>query len=217
MKQKGRYSTQGSNEGEFEPRSRNRVLKNINGITKKKDIYFAETSAYFKIITELLNSFEVSKKLTSQDICKIHKSWLGEIYSWAGEYRNVNISKSEFQFASAHRIPVLMKEFENKILRRYTPCQSSNLEDIAAAIAIVHAEFILIHPFREGNGRLGRLIAVLMGLQADLPILNFEIIKGKKKQEYFHAVQAGINGNYNPMKKIFLSVIKKSIKLYHVD
>jgi fido (protein-threonine AMPylation protein) len=34
----------------------------------------------------------------------------------------------------------------------------------STALAVVHAEFILIHPFREGNGRCGRLLAILMGL-----------------------------------------------------
>jgi len=36
----------------------------------------------------------------------------------------------------------------------------------ATALAEVHAELILIHPFREGNGRLARLLALLMALQA---------------------------------------------------
>ena len=50
------------------------------------------------------------------------------------------------------------------------------MDEIAEAIATVHTEYILIHPFREGNGRLGRLIAVLMGLQAGLPVLDFGAI-----------------------------------------
>ena len=44
---------------------------------------------------------------------------------------------------------------------------------IAAALAIVHAELILIHPFRDGNGRLARMLSTLMGLQARLPLWSF--------------------------------------------
>jgi cell filamentation protein len=126
------------------------------------------------------------------------------------------MSKNGFQFASAHLIPKLMQDFEKKILKQYTPCNFSNLEEVAEALAVVHTEFILIHPFREGNGRLGRLIAVLMGLQSDLPVLDFGAIKGRKKQEYFSAVQLGLNRNYESMTKIFQSIIKRSIKLYRV-
>jgi cell filamentation protein len=75
-------------------------------------------------------------------------------------------------------------------------------------------EFILIHPFREGNGRMGRLLASLMALQAGLPLLNFINIKGKLRAEYFAAVRAGVDSNYEPMKKIFRIVIEKTLRAY---
>lgn len=38
-------------------------------------------------------------------------------------------------------------------------------EQLIEAIAITHVELILIHPFREGNGRLSRLLADVMAVQ----------------------------------------------------
>lgn len=211
----GRYSTRGVVEGEFELGSHNRVLKNLLGIKRKREMEIAESAAYDNVTIKTMDLFGKSHHFTANNICKMHKAWLGGIYSWAGEYRGVNMSKGNFQFASAYLIPKLMKEFEHDILKKYTPCSFSSLEEIAAAIAIVHTEFILIHPFREGNGRLGRLISVLMGLQADLPILNFESIKGKKKEEYILAVQAGLDRDYKPMKRVFELIIGRTLKLYH--
>jgi cell filamentation protein len=49
-----------------------------------------------------------------------------------------------------------------------------------------------------------------MALQAKLPPLDFTAIKGKKKQEYFEAVQAGMGRNYKPMEKIFREVIDRT-------
>jgi cell filamentation protein len=69
-------------------------------------------------------------------------------------------------FAAAAQVPRLMRQLEQGPLRLYTPCRMKSTEQQAAALAIVHAEFILIHPFREGNGRCARLLAMLMGLQA---------------------------------------------------
>ena len=66
---------------------------------------------------------------------------------------------------------------------------------------------MLIHPFREGNGRVGRLLAVLMAFQAGLPGLDFIGIRGKK---YFDAVQAGMERDYEPMKKVFRSVLSRT-------
>ena len=73
----------------------------------------------------------------------------------------------------ARHVPTLMVEFEKNQLRQYTPCLFTNQGKIIHAIIEVHTELVLIHPFREGNGRLARMIAVLMGLQAGLPPLDF--------------------------------------------
>ncbi|MBI5664977.1 MAG: Fic family protein, partial [Nitrospirae bacterium] len=35
-------------------------------------------------------------------------------------------------------------------------------DEIVTALAVIHTELMLVHPFREGNGRAGRLLAVLM-------------------------------------------------------
>ena len=51
---------------------------------------------------------------------------------------------------------------------------------------------VLIHPFREGNGRVDRMLSILMVLQAGLPPLDFRDIVGRKKKEYILAVQAGM-------------------------
>jgi len=40
-------------------------------------------------------------------------------------------------------------------------------------MAVVHVELVLIHPFRDGNGRVARILSILMGLQAGLPALDF--------------------------------------------
>jgi cell filamentation protein len=146
------------------------------------------------------------QRLTAADICRWHKQWLGELYPWAGEYRQVNISKGNFVFAMAAQVPRLMRELERDVLARYTPCTFSNPDEVLEALAITHCELVLIHPFREGNGRVSRLLSTLMALQAGLPLLNFSGIKGKQRVAYFAAVQAGMARDYAPMVEIFRRV-----------
>jgi cell filamentation protein len=73
---------------------------------------------------------------------------------------------------------------------------------------------VLIHPFREGNGRVARILAVLMGLQAGLPALYFDKLSGRKRQEYFAAVRAGLDRNYEPMTKLFIAVIERTLQIH---
>ena len=100
-----------------------------------------------------------------------------------------------------------MAVFEAGGFKRLTPCRPAPVETLAAALAEVHVELILIHPFREGNARVARLLAVLMGLQAGLPALFFDKLSGRKRQQYFAAVCAGLDRDYRPMAKLCSVVI----------
>jgi len=104
-----------------------------------------------------------------------------------------------------------MTDLEKGALKQYTPCHCDS-QELTIALAVVHTELLLIHPFREGNGRLARLLASLMALQSGMPLLYFGGIKGKRKEEYFAAVRAGLDRNYEPMRKIFEDIISLSLK-----
>ena len=123
----------------------------------------------------------------------------------------MNISKDGFPFAAAAQVPRLMTQFEREVLLRDTPCTFNDRAEVIRALAETHVELVLIHPFREGNGRLARILSTLMALQAGLPLLDFSLIAGVKKEAYFAAIQAGMDKNYQPMEKLFSGIIEKSV------
>lgn len=105
-----------------------------------------------------------------------------------------------------------MAELEKEVLCKYTPCNFQSLERVIQALAEVHVEFVLIHPFREGNGRVARILSTLMASQAGLPMLNFKDIVGRKRKEYFAAINNGLNRDYKPMKRLFKKIIERTTK-----
>lgn len=203
-----RYDTDQLAEAQFEPGSRSRVLKNLLGIRRKREMDTHEAAKLFAVTMWAIQHYSADHRFSAADVILLHKQWLGEVYPWAGEYRQVNISKGGFVFAMSAQVPRLMQEFERDVLARYTPCAFANLDDTLDALAITHCELVLIHPFREGNGRVSRLVSTLMALQAGLPLLNFSIIKGKQREAYFAAVRAGMGREYEPMKEIFRRVVQ---------
>lgn len=205
----GRYSVDG-NEGTFQPGSRNRVLTNRLGIVRVGDMQVAETRALLHLTDALLDEVSVEQRFSVQDICDWHRHWLGGIYPWAGEYRQVNMGKSGFQFASAHLIHGLMANFQRDVLAADTPCDAMDESRLLSALARTHAEFILIHPFREGNGRLARLLNTLMALQAGLPVLDFDGLRGRAKQAYIAAIQTALDSDYAPLEGVFAEVLRRS-------
>lgn len=207
----GRYAAVGP-EAEFESGSRGRVLRNRLGIRSVRAIEREESQALLATTQQLLDEVTVDHRFTASDICGMHRRWLGGLYEWAGQYRSVNIVKSGFMFAAAVQVPRLMRQFERGPLRLHTPCTTTSIGEQATSLAIVHAEFILIHPFREGNGRCGRLLTMLMGLQAGLPPLDFGGIRGAEKRRYIAAVHSAMDRDYEPMTAIFRKVIARTLK-----
>ncbi|MBI5899810.1 MAG: Fic family protein [Rhodocyclales bacterium] len=204
-----RYSAHGL-ETEFEPGSRGRVLRNRMGIRSVREMARVESERLLEATERSLDETEVDQRFTAEDICRMHRLWLGEVYAWAGDYRQVNLGKDGFMFAAAPLVPGLMAELERGPLQRYTPCRFATRREQAEALAIVHAELILIHPFREGNGRCARLLATLMALQAGLPALDFGGIRGQEKRRYIVAVHAAVGRDYGPMTAAFERVIART-------
>jgi cell filamentation protein len=182
----------------YEPGSDNQVLKNRLGITSPEDMDDAELTLLEKLYERVLVEHLPVNAIKVVDLKSWHKSWLGNVYDWAGEERSVNMGKDGFQFAVASQIPRLLQQFESQYLAHLTPCTNMDDPQLIEAIATVHVEFILIHPFREGNGRLSRLLADVMAVQAGYEPLDYSAWD-EHKQEYIGAIHAGIACNYMPM------------------
>jgi len=197
-------------EAEFEPGSRGRVLRNLLGITRTRDMNEAESQALELAQEAALDRYGPDHRFTAENICALHRLWLGPIYPWTGKYRSVNVGKAGFQFAHAPLIAGLMAELERGALRKHTPCRAANDADVAQALAEVHAELILVHPFRDGNGRLARLLALLMALQAGLPPLDFSPLSGRGKRAYIAGIHAAMGRDYAPLTGVFACVIERS-------
>lgn len=207
-----RYSTDGSVEAKFQPGSRQRVLLNRLGISRVREMQQAESDELRALLRCLLLEVDEHQRFTEEGLSAWHRRWLGSIYVWAGDYRQVNMAKGGFQFATSALIPKLMQSFEREVLAQHTPCFGMDSERLVRALAITHAEFILVHPFREGNGRLARLLNTLMGLQAGIPALDYGGIRGERKRAYIAAIHAALDRNYAPLESVFHNVLRRTLR-----
>ncbi|KAA0891012.1 Fic family protein [Pusillimonas sp. ANT_WB101] len=194
-----RYDIAGP-QGMFEPGSGDRVLVNKLGITLPSDMDEAELILLQKLYESLLSDQMPEDGITVEHLKIWHRRWLGNVYSWAGQARSVNMSKGGFPFAPAAQIPRLMAAFDRGCLAMHTPCHDFSLQRLIDAIAVTHVEFILMHPFREGNGRISRLLADVMAVQAGMGPLDYSSWEAGR-DEYILAIQQGLGLNYEPMKQ----------------
>jgi cell filamentation protein len=208
-----RYQTPTGPEAAYQPGSRKRVLRNLLGITSKVSMDRTEAEALITVSTFYYQHvLEATTRIDAELIRHMHRDWLGKIYSWAGEYRTVELSKDNFSWPPAYLIPGHMEQYTEGILKAHTPCRPRALVEVCRSIAVVHAELLLIHPFREGNGRLARWIADVMAVQAGyaMPSYRFQG-KGARsdRAQYLIAVTQGYYQHYDPLSRFFKDAIRR--------
>lgn len=209
-----RYNLSQGVEAKFQPGSRRRVLMNRRGITRKRDMDQAEYEALVKVQESYLHIITPDTRFTAGLLCDMHRDWLGGIYEWAGHYRTVDLEKNGFRWPPAYLVEQNMIAFEADALARYTPCQPGELHKVAWGIAVVHAELLLIHPFREGNGRLARWLAGLMALQSGFPTPDYHFEgRGSRREKplYLDAVKRGYVRDYRPLADFFAETVERRL------
>ncbi len=189
------------------------MLRNLAGVRSVREMQRRESDSLLEATERAIDETHVDQRFTSADIRRWHRDWLGSLYPWAGEYRHVNTSKGGFMFAAAALVPGLMTRLGRGPLKELTPCRFGSDETVARAIGVVHAELVLIHPFREGNGRLARLVATLMALQAGLPPLDFTGVRGEARRRYFAAIQVAVGRDCGPITAVFRGIMTRTLRM----
>ena len=166
------------------------MLENKLGITNFLDLAHEEEritklKALELFDTNKINEFEVG---TTKGLCDIHKFLFNEIYSFAGEIREVNLAKGNFRFAAS----MYLKDVLFKI--------DSMPEDTFENIIKKYIEMNIAHPFREGNGRSTRIWLDMILKNRIGKVIDWSKID---KEEYLLAMER------SPIKDIEIKCILK--------
>lgn len=111
------YDVCGLAEAQYVPGSHGQVLKNLLGITSKRDMDEAEARAQERGMDTLVRTQDATHRFTAADVCECHRTWLGKIYEWAGHYRQVNVVKDGFPFTAVAQVPASMDQFERDLFQ----------------------------------------------------------------------------------------------------
>lgn len=171
-----------------------------------------------KDITEVLNALEVYKNLNNlkyhseKDFLKAHKMLMKDLIENSGKYRTKGVgivkgSKVEHIAPPYENVPYLMKD-----LFQYLK-DKSEISFIRSCV--FHYEMEFIHPFMDGNGRMGRLWQTLI-LMEDYPVfgfLPFETLISKNQSAYYSALATSDKeGKSTRFIEYMLNIIDQSLK-----
>ncbi len=205
------------------------LLDNIK-ITKLKSRDEQEVVGYYEAIDLVYSNFR-DISLTENYIKQLHGMLLK--YSekdvrHRGSYKNFpnkvvanypdGNQKVIFNTTEPH---VVEKEIREIIQWSNEQLEKGSIHPLLTIPLFVY-EFLSIHPFQDGNGRLSRLLTTLLLLKHDysfVPYISFENIIERRKKDYYEALMKGQKNRYTPKEKIdvwilfFLDCLQEMIAL----
>ena len=180
-------------------------MPNLLGLKTREEIALSEFEGFLKAEIILTEALTKRTRFNIAYILKIHRLALGHLYAFAGKYRDVNISKGGFPFAASRFLYQTVQEFEEEVLVKLQNKYESK-KSLIHDIAVVHGELLVIHPFREGNGRTARILANLMSRKQGYEALEFGRVGEKEFELYVAAVQKSAEKDYRKMIAFISSI-----------
>jgi len=175
---------------------------NLLGIVDKELINAYEALGISSAELFVINS-ESDIEISVQFILEIHKIAFGQLYSWAGKWRETIVSVGQLIPPEPHRIANLMYQFIDNL--NYKISIAGKREDYLECLVYAHYEFIKIHPFNNGNGRTGRILMNIVALKFGYNFLTLYQIEGESWMKYINAMKAGDKGDYDPLRILISS------------
>lgn len=171
-----------------------------------------------KDITEVLNAIKVYEQLSTfehnseKSFLKAHKILMNGLITNNGQYR-----KSGVGIMKGNRLTHLAPPSENiKFLMKDLFSYLKTSDDPALIkSSVFHYETEFIHPFSDGNGRMGRMWQTVI-LMSDFPLfeyLPFETLIGKNQKEYYSALsKSDKEGQSNIFIEFMLHTLNESLE-----
>jgi len=187
-------------------------IEQISAIIENKRVVGPE-----KDIKEVLNALEVYKALkdlnfkSEKDFLRAHKILMNGLTENPGKYRTQGVgivkgSKIQHLAPPYENVRLLMKD-----LFEYLKDQS---ELTLIKSCVFHYEMEFIHPFMDGNGRMGRLwqTAILMDEYPLFEFLPFETLISKHQDQYYRSLSDSDKaGKSTKFIEFMLDIINKSL------
>lgn len=172
-----------------------------------------------KDIAEVQNAYEIYDNMDKlnpysiDDILKAHSVMERGLLNEAGEFRSrpVGVADSEGNILHFGTLP----QYVPKLVQELLEWTEKSEIHLLIKSCVFHYEFELIHPFADGNGRMGRLWHTLL-LSKWNPIfawLPIEFIIHDNQSEYYNAINiSNNNGKSTVFIEFMLSVIKQALQ-----
>jgi len=171
------------------------ILRNIPGLLDPQAL------AQFELVMTTQRADEPlpSGRFSVRHYCAVHQHLFQDVYSWAGKYRLVRISRGRSVFCYPEHIPDEMRGLFASLRQQRLLAGVASAEFCKRAASFL-AALNAIHPFRDGNGRAQLTFLAALADRAGHP-LDFERLEPERFLQAmiasFHGDEAELAGQLN--------------------
>jgi Fic family protein len=166
-----------------------------------------EATNHAAAVRALLTLADSRAPLTQGTILELHRLVTDRLLDEAGAWRRgmVSIRGSALQPPPASQVPALMDEW-----LAWLDAGGLGYGPVERA-AIAHHGFVAVHPFRDGNGRTGRLLLNLLLLREGYPPA---LLLQEWRLGYLEALSQADRGRYGPLLNLIGRAVEIGLDLY---
>lgn len=200
------------------PKSATSYKETAFGILPRSEVVILEQKGVQKAQLYILKLNTKIAVITPKLICDIHKVGFGFIFpDWAGKFRTIDVTVGDYEPPHYSKISELMKNLCDDLKERLKHIPSPQneekfLADIISLLAWFQHRFVWIHPFKDYNGRVARLLTNLLALNLGLPLIIIKAETGRDRQRYIKAMKEADQHNLSKLEKLIANALKESLE-----
>lgn len=172
------------------------LLRNKAGLTGQAEIDTFEAA----VTTVRILEWDDAPGASSFDLahlCAAHRHLFQDVYDWAGQIRNVDITRGNSRFANVNQI----ESYATKVfagLKSEDFLRGLASDRLASRLAHYLSEINAMHPFRDGNGRVQRVFISQLASAAGFPW----DYSAATREEMYAAMEAAFFGDEAPLARL---------------
>ena len=179
----------------------NEVKEVIENNKESHERNVLEVRNYFNALMYLNKESENNNTITEDLILKAHNLVSGKHLTYKNSFRDDQNVVKDSETGTIVYMPPEAKDIKNLINQMIKEFNGKNTNDIPIPIkaGIVAYEFVTIHPFWDGNGRLSRLLATYILKAYGYDLKGFYVVEefyDKNIDDYYNSLQMGLHHNF---------------------
>jgi len=134
-----------------------------------------------------------------------HTRLAGHLFpDWAGRFRDVNVQVGAHLPPPYYEVPIHMRQFCDDLAERLRHDPGVSVRSAAEFLAWADWRFQWIHPFKDFNGRIGRVLLAALLYKLGLPHVETAPLEATTRRQYLNALYVADNGDLEPITGLWM-------------